>query len=138
MWFVSLKVLQATFCVGVKTKRPTRNHVCLWETLVKVCGVCPCRQKILGVALPFETTEWRKAKGEWSEMYGHVSRRDDGHVLRKALEFEVKGKRKQGRPKKMWKTRVEKESKSVGLKKEDALKQARWRVGVGEIAGRVG
>ena len=27
--------------------------------------------------------------------YGHVLRRDDGHVLRKA-EFEVKGKRKQG------------------------------------------
>ena len=27
-------------------------------------------------------------------------RRDDGHVLRKALEFEVKGKRKRGRPRK--------------------------------------
>ena len=35
--------------------------------------------------------------------YGHVLRRDDGHVLRKALEFEVKGKRKRGRPKKTWK-----------------------------------
>ena len=29
---------------------------------------------------------------------------------------------------------VEKESKSVGLEKEDSLNQARWRVGVGEIA----
>ena len=28
--------------------------------------------------------------------YGHVLRRDDGHVLRKALVFEMKGKRKQG------------------------------------------
>ena len=44
-----------------------------------------------------------------------------GHVLRKALEFQVKGKRKRGRPKKTWKTQVEKESKSVGLEKEDAL-----------------
>ena len=26
--------------------------------------------------------------------YRHVLRRDDGHVLRKAVEFEVKGKRK--------------------------------------------
>ena len=26
--------------------------------------------------------------------YGHVLRRDDGHVLRKVLEFEVKYKRK--------------------------------------------
>ena len=32
--------------------------------------------------------------------YGHVLRRDDGHVLRKALEFEVKSKEKRGRPKK--------------------------------------
>ena len=50
----------------------------------------------------------------------------------------MKGKRKQGRPKKTWKTQVEKERKSVGLKKEDALNQARWRVGVGEIGVRVG
>ena len=33
---------------------------------------------------------------------------------------------------------LEKESKSVGLEKEDALNRARWRVGVGEIAVRVG
>ena len=51
MWFVSLKVLEATFCVGVKTKRPTRNPVCIRETPVKVCEVCPRRQKILGTAL---------------------------------------------------------------------------------------
>ena len=28
--------------------------------------------------------------------YRHVLRRDDGHVLRKALEFKVEGKRKRG------------------------------------------
>ena len=42
-------------------------------------------------------------------------RRDDGHVLRRALEFEMKSKRKRGQPKKTWKMQVEKESKSVGL-----------------------
>ena len=50
----------------------------------------------------------------------------------------MKGKRKRGRPKKTWKTQVERESKSVGLEREDALNRARWRVGVGEIAIRVG
>ena len=49
--------------------------------------------------------------------YGHVLRRDDGHVLRKAVEFEVKGKRKQGHPKKKCKIQVEKESKSVVWRK---------------------
>ena len=46
--------------------------------------------------------------------------------------------RKRGRLRKTWKMQVEKESKRVGLKKEDALNRARWRVGVGEIAVRVG
>ena len=77
-------------------------------------------------------------KGEWNEMVQACVDGDDGHVLRKALGFEVMSKRKQGRPKKMWEMQVEKESKSVGLEKEDALNQARWRVGIGEIAIRVG
>ena len=38
--------------------------------------------------------QMEKANGvRW---YGHVLRRDDGHVLRKVLEFEVRGKRKRG------------------------------------------
>ena len=49
----------------------------------------------------------------------------------------MKGKRRRGQPQKMWKMQVERESKSVGLEREDALNQAKWRVGVGEIAVRV-
>ena len=78
------------------------------------------------------------AKANRVRWYGHVLRRDDGHVLRKALEFEVKGKRKRGQPRRTCKMQVEKESRIVGLKKEDALNRATWRVGVGEIAARVG
>ena len=78
------------------------------------------------------------AKANGVRWYGHVLRRDDGHVLGTALEFVVKGKRKRGRLRKTWRSQVEKESKSVILKKEDAKNQARWRVGVREIAGRVG
>ena len=82
--------------------------------------------------------DWRKQWANGVRWYGNVLRRDDGHVLRKALEFEVKGKRKRGRPRKTWKTQVEKESKSVGLEKEDALNRARWKMGVGEIAVGLG
>ena len=47
------------------------------------------------------------AKANGVRWYGRVLRRDDGHVLRKALEFEVKGKRKQGRPKRRkWRRRA--------------------------------
>ena len=74
---------------------------------------------------------WAKANGvRW---YGHVLKRDDGHVPRKALAFEVKSKRKRGLPKNTWKTQMEKESKSVGLEKKDAMNRARWSVGVRKI-----
>ena len=41
------------------------------------------------------------AKANGVRWYRHVLRRDDEHVLRKVLEFEVRGKRKPRRPKKM-------------------------------------
>ena len=78
------------------------------------------------------------AKANGVRWYRLVLRREDGHVLRKALEFEVKGKRKRGWLKNTWKMKVEKGSRRVGLEKEDALNQVRWRVRVGEIAIRVG
>ena len=59
--------------------------------------------------LELKETVVQMAKTNGVRRYGHVLRRNDGHVLRKALEFEVKGKRKQGRQK-MWKMKVEKES----------------------------
>ena len=53
--------------------------------------------------------------------YGHVLRRENGHVLRRALDLEIEGQRKKGRPKRTWKKQVEKESVKVGLRREDAL-----------------
>ena len=69
--------------------------------------------------------------------YGHVLRRDDD-VLKIALNFEVNGKRKRGRPRKTWKQQVEKEINKIGLKTEDALDRAKWRDGVRTIAEGVG
>ena len=57
--------------------------------------------------LGLKETVVQMAKANGVRWYRHVFRRDDRHVLRKALEFEVKGKRKQQQPKKTWKTQVE-------------------------------
>ena len=46
--------------------------------------------------LALKETVVQMAKANGVRQYRHVLRRDDGHVLRKALEFEVKGKRKRG------------------------------------------
>ena len=53
--------------------------------------------------------------------YGHVLRREDGHVMRRALDFQVVGQRKKGRLKRRWKNQVEEESAMVCLRREDAL-----------------
>ena len=70
--------------------------------------------------------------------YGHVLRRDDDSVLRVALNLEVSGKRKRGRPKKTWKKQVEEETEKIGLKKENALRRDKWRDGVQAIAEGMG
>ena len=61
-------------------------------------------------------------------------RREDGHVLRRALDFEVVGQRKKGRPKRTWKKQVEEESVKIGLRREDGLCRSKWSVGVSHIA----
>ena len=71
------------------------------EDLMEMLGLIGLKETVVQMA---------KANGvRW---YGHVLRKDDGHVLTKVLEF-----------KKMWKTEVN---------------RARWRVGVRKIADKVG
>ena len=53
--------------------------------------------------------------------YGQVLRREDVHVLRRALDFEAEGEWKKGMPKRTWKKQVEEESMKVGLRRKDAL-----------------
>ena len=66
--------------------------------------------------------------------YGQVLMREDDHVLRRVLDYEVEDQRKKGRPKRTWKKQVEEESVKVGLRREDALCRSKWIVGVNKIA----
>ena len=59
-----------------------------------------------------------------------VLRKEDGHVLRRALRFEVEGERMKVRPKRTWKKQVEEESMKVGLSKNDALCRSMWIVDI--------
>ena len=69
--------------------------------------------------------------------YGDVLRREDGHVLRRALTFEVEGQRKKGRLKRTWKRQDEEECVKVGLRGEDALCRSKWSVGINQIAAEL-
>ena len=50
----------------------------------------------------------RMAKANEVRWYGHVIRRDDDNILKKAMMLEVNGKRKRGWPKMTWGRQVEK------------------------------
>ena len=60
-------------------------------------------------------------------------RREDGHVLRSALDFEVEAQRKNGMMRRTWK-QIEEESEKVGLRRDDAHCRSKWGVGVNRIA----
>ena len=66
--------------------------------------------------------------------YRNVLRREDGHVLRRALDFEVEGERKKGTLKRTWKKQVDEESVKVGLRKEETLFRSNSSVGINQIA----
>ena len=76
----------------------------------------------------------RMAKANGVRWYGHVIRRDDNNILKKAMMLEVNGKRKRGRPAMTWRKQVEESVREVGLKIEEAADRTRWREGVRAIA----
>ena len=53
------------------------------------------------------------------QWYGLVLRREDGHVLRTFLQFDVEGQRKRGRMTWTWRKHVEEEREKVGLRMDD-------------------
>ena len=76
----------------------------------------------------------RVAKANGVRWYGHVFRREDDNILKKAMMMEVNGQRKRRWPKMTWKRQVEESVKKVGLKIEEAVDRTRWREGVRAIA----
>ena len=102
-----------------------------------MCGVQPKYRKRstdLILMLGFKETIHQMAMASSVHWYGHVLRREDGHVIRRALDLEVEVQRKKGRPKRTWKKQVEEERMKVGQRRKDALGHSKWNVGVNKIA----
>ena len=105
---------------GSETWCLRENEMAILSGTEKVMVRAMCGKKLMAKKrtedlmemLGLKETVVQVAKANGVRWYGHVLRRDDGQVLRKALEFEVRGKRKCGRLK-MWKTQVVKERKRM-------------------------
>ena len=66
--------------------------------------------------------------------YGHVLRREDGHILRRALHFKVEGQRMKGMTNRTRKKQVEEEGMKVDLRRKDAQCCSKWSVDVNKTA----
>ena len=62
--------------------------------------------------------------------YVYVLRREDGYILRRALDFEVEGQGKKGRLEKTSRKQVEEDGMKVGLSWEDGV-----MVGLSRVIG---
>ena len=62
--------------------------------------------------------------------YEHFLRRENDNVLRRALDFEVAGRREHGRPNIAWKRQLKEHTGQIGLKKEDAIDRTKSCDGV--------
>ena len=59
----------------------------------------------------------RKMKLRW---FGHVKRRDENSIFRRALELEVEGRRPVSWPKKTWSKVVEKDMRKLNITEDMA------------------
>jgi hypothetical protein len=106
-----------------------------------------CLRKIMSIKWnEFKTTEEiremsrqipvsRVIKRRRWEYIGHTCRRDDSRITKQALEWEVKGKRKRGRPKETLRRTILREAGKIGVNNMNAIKTAAqdrdgWRLKV--------
>ena len=66
--------------------------------------------------------------------FSHVLRREDGHVLKRAFEFEVEGQTMEGRSQRSWKWPTEEKNMKVSLSREDMPCPSKWFVGINQNA----
>ena len=121
----------------------TENKMAIFEKTEKAMMRAMCGVKMIEKRRSQELNEFPGLKDTLDELarasgirwYGqHVLRRDNGDVLRRALDFEVAGRKGRGRPNLTWKKQVEEHTIQIGLKKEDAIVRAKLRDGVYELS----
>ena len=59
--------------------------------------------------------------------FGHVKRREEEHVLRRAESMELPGSRGSGRPRRRWKDAVGRDLRKLGLLEGEVFDRRRWK-----------
>ena len=69
----------------------------------------------------------KKVQERMLKWYGHVMRREEHYVGRRAMEMKVQWRRKRGRPKRRWLDKVKDDIKEKGLSADELYDCATWR-----------
>ena len=65
---------------------------------------------------------------------GHVLKTDNNDISRRALDFEVVGRRGRRRPNMISKGQVEEHINQIGQKREDVIDRVKWHNGIYELS----
>ena len=94
-----------------------------------MCGVSKLdkirNKRIRGTMNMGEIT--KKVQERRLKWYGHVMRKEEHYVGRRAMVIKVQGRRKRGRPKRRWLDKVKDDTKEKGLLVDDVYDRATWR-----------
>ena len=69
----------------------------------------------------------KKVQERRLKWYGHMMRREEHYVGRRAVVMKVHGRRKRGRPKRRWLDKVKDDIKENGMSADDVYDRATWR-----------
>ena len=59
--------------------------------------------------------------------FGHVQRREDHHIIKRAMNYAVDGRRPRGRPNKTWAACIAEDLRELGINEEETQFRERWR-----------
>ena len=82
-------------------------------------------ERIRGTTKVGEIT--KKVQERRLRWHGHVMRREEHYVGRRAMVIKVQGSRKRRRPKRRWMDKVKDDIKAKGLSADDVYDRATWR-----------
>ena len=82
------------------------------DELARKCGVEDVRNVL------------RRQRLRW---YCHIQRREEEHILKKACQVVVEGRKSVGRPKKTWRRCVEEDMKKMKITEECIQNRREWR-----------
>ena len=134
--------VRSTMLYGSETWCLRKSEMAILKRTEKVMVRLMCGVKLVDRKNMKELTEMlglketldRMAKANGVRWYGHVIRRDDDNILKKAIMFKVNKQRKREWSKVTWRRQVEESVKKFRLKIEETVDRTRWREGVRAVA----